>query len=97
MSAEYSLKGFSTRLLYNYFGDRISDVGANQAPDIIEQGRGGLDMVFSQRVGGMGIRLTLENLTDEDYLFTQTLDQRNTQRLFRTGRVVALSFGYNLF
>ena len=36
---------------FNYFGDRISDVGANEAPDIIEQGRGSLDLVFSQRFG----------------------------------------------
>ena len=97
VAAEYTLKGFSTRLLYNYFGDRISDVGANQAPDIIEQGRGVLDLVFGQRIGGLGVRLNLENLTDEDYLFTQTLTTRETQRLFRTGRVVSLSFGYNLF
>ena len=47
-----SLKGFSTRLLYNYFGDRIADVGANGAPDIVEQGRGSLDLVLSQRVRG---------------------------------------------
>ena len=33
-------RGFSARVLVNYFGDRISDVGANQAPDIVEQGRG---------------------------------------------------------
>ena len=46
--------GFSTRLLFNYFGDRISDVGANEAPDIIEQGRGSLDLVFAQRITRSG-------------------------------------------
>ena len=97
LTAEYTLKGFSTRLLYNYFGDRISDVGANEAPDIIEQGRGLVDLVFGQRIGGLGVRLTLENLTDEDYEYTQTLTTREIQRLFRNGRVVSLSFGYNLF
>jgi TonB-dependent receptor len=97
LTAEYMLGGFSTRLLFNYFGDRISDVGANQAPDIIEQGRGSLDLVFSQRIRGLGIRLTLENLTDSDYLFTQTLTSEETQRLFRLGRTVAVSFGYNVF
>ena len=34
-------------MLYNYFGDRISDVGANEAPDIVEQGRGTLDVVLA--------------------------------------------------
>ncbi len=88
------VRGFSTRLLFNYFGDRISDVGANEAPDIIEQGRGSLDLVFSQRVRGLAIRLTLENLTDSEYLFTQGDED---QRVFKLGRTVALSFGYNVF
>ena len=96
MTAEYAQGGFSTRLLFNYFGDRISDVGANDAPDIIEQGRGTLDLVFAQRIRGLGVRLTLENLTDTDYLFTQA-GAPDPQRLYRNGRTVALSFGYNVF
>ena len=95
--AEFTLGGFSTRVLFNYFGDRVSDVGANEAPDIIEEGRGSLDVVFAQRVGSLGIRLTLENLTDSEYLFTQTLSVQETQRLFKMGRTVVLSFGYNVF
>jgi hypothetical protein len=97
LTAEYALRGFSTRLLFNYFGDRISDVGANQAPDIIEEGRGALDLVFAQRIRGLGIRLTLENLTNSDYLFTQTLNVQETQRLFKLGRTVTVSVGYNVF
>ena len=97
LTAEFMAGGFSTRLLFNYFGDRISDVGANQAPDIIEEGRGALDIVFSQRIRALGIRLTVENLTDSDYLFTQTLDTTETQRLFTMGRTIALSFGLNVF
>jgi hypothetical protein len=97
LTAEYFIGGFSTRVLFNYFGDRISDVGANEAPDIIEQGRGSLDLVFSHRVRGLNIRVNLENLNDPDYLFTQTLTTDETQRLFRIGRTVSVSFGYNLF
>ncbi len=97
VTTEFAAGGFSTRLLFNYFGDRISDVGANQAPDIIEEGRGALDLVFAQRIRGLGIRLTLENLTDSDYLFTQTLDVTETQRLYKLGRTIALSFGFNAF
>jgi outer membrane receptor protein involved in Fe transport len=91
------MRGFSTRLLFNYMGDRISDVGANQAPDIIEQGRGSLDLVLAQRIRGLGIRLNLDNLTDSDYLFTQTLTTTETQRLFRLGRTASVSLSYNLF
>jgi hypothetical protein len=97
MTAEYAQRGFSARVLFNYFGDRISDVGANGAPDIIEEGRPALDLVFSQRIRGLGIRLTFENLTDSDYEFTQTLSTREQQRLYKLGRTVALSFGYNVF
>ena len=96
LSADYVLKGFSTRLLFNYFGDRISDVGAFEAPDIIEQGRGSLDLVFAQRFRGVNLRLTLENLTNPDYEFTQ-VGASDPQRLFKLGRTVALSFGYNVF
>jgi outer membrane receptor protein involved in Fe transport len=94
LTAEVTAGGFSGRVLFNFFGDRISDVGANQAPDIIEQGRGSLDLVFSQRVGRLGVRFTVENLADSDYLFTQG---DRDQRLYRLGRTFALSFGYDVF
>jgi TonB-dependent receptor len=97
LTAEYAWRGFSTRLLFNYFGDRISDVGANEAPDIIEEGRGSLDLVFGQKFGPLGIRLMLENLADSDHQWTQTLSTTETQRLYRLGRTVAVSFSYNAF
>jgi outer membrane receptor protein involved in Fe transport len=95
---EYTIRGFSTRLLVNYFGDRISDVGSNDAPDIIEQGRGSVDLIFSQRFGRLNFRLGLENLTNAEYLFTQgegSVEQ--TQRIFKLGRTIGLSVGVNVF
>jgi outer membrane receptor protein involved in Fe transport len=94
LMAEATVSGFSSRLLFNYFGDRISDVGSNEAPDIIEQGRGSLDLVFSQRLGHVALRLTLENLTDSRYLFTQGVED---QRVFKPGRTIAFSLGFNVF
>jgi hypothetical protein len=100
---EYAARGFSARLLFNYFGDRISDVGSNEAPDIIEEGRGTLDLVFSQRVGRkLSVRLSFENVTDSEWLFRQgeTIDRatgRGVQRAFELGRTVQFSIGYNLF
>ena len=94
LMGEFNAGGFSTRLLYNYFGDRISDVGSNDAPDVVEQGRGALDIVVSQRLGRASIRLNMENLNNARYRFTQGPED---QRLFRIGRTIALSFGYNLF
>jgi hypothetical protein len=96
--SEVTFGGFSTRLLVNFIGARISDVGANEAPDIIEQGRTTLDLVFSQRWHGLGVRVTWDNLTDADYLFTQSLDAtERTQRLYRVGRTVGVSLSYGLF
>jgi outer membrane receptor protein involved in Fe transport len=89
--------GFSTRVLYNFFGDRISDVGANEAPDIVEQGRGALDVVFAQRFRGLTIRATLENLTDSQYEYTQSLEIDRIQRLYKLGRSYTVSFSYNVF
>ena len=94
LMAEVAFGGFSGRVLFNYFGDRISDVGANQAPDVIEQGRGSLDLSFSQRIGRLGVRVTLENATDSDFLFTQGPE---AQRAFRLGRTIGVSLGYSLF
>jgi hypothetical protein len=89
--------GFSSRVLYNFFGDRISDVGANEAPDIVEQGRGTLDVVLAQKIRGLTVRATLENLTDSDFLWTQTLLVDRTQRLYKSGRAYTVTFSYSLF
>ena len=95
---EIARGGGSARLLYNFYDDRIADVGANEAPDVIEQGRGTVDFVASYRFRGFGVRLNVENLTDADYRFTQgTGSIERTQRRFKIGRTVGVSFSYNLF
>jgi TonB-dependent receptor len=91
---ELAFGGFSARVLYNFFDDRISDVGANQAPDIVEQGRGSLDVVLLHRLRGLGLRLTFENLTDAAYVFTQGSED---QRRYDLGRAVMFSVGYAFF
>ena len=92
--AELTVRGVSARVLYNYFGDRISDVGSNEAPDIVEQGRGSLDVVLAKRLGKVGVRVTLENLTDTRHLFTQGSEE---QRVYKLGRVAAFSLSFNAF
>lgn len=94
LMAEYALRGFSARLLVNYFGDRISDVGSNQAPDIIENGREAVDLVFGQRFGRLNIRFNVDNVTDSDWEFTQGVE---IQRRFKLGRTFGLTFGVNVF
>jgi outer membrane receptor protein involved in Fe transport len=97
IGGEVFFGGFSTRVLYNFFGDRISDVGANEAPDVIEQGRGSLDVVLAQKFKGLTIRATLENLTDSEYEYTQSLEVDRIQRLYKLGSSYTISFSYNVF
>jgi hypothetical protein len=86
--------GFSGRLLYNFFDDRITDVGSLGLPDIIEEGRHSLDLVLKKEFGSFAVKLTGDNLLDSDYVFTQGgLDQR----VFNRGRTFAVSFDYSVF
>jgi outer membrane receptor protein involved in Fe transport len=92
---EFTTSGFTSRVLYSYFGDRISDVGSNGTPDVVEDGRGLLDVVIAQRLAQrLGLRLTMENLTNADYTFLQGFQ---AQRFYRAGRTVGLSLGLTVF
>jgi outer membrane receptor protein involved in Fe transport len=82
-------------MLYNFFGDRISDVGSVGLPDIIEEGRGTLDLVLSARVARkLNVRFGVDNLTDADYEFSQG---GQLQRLFTFGRTFTLNLGFSAF
>ena len=83
-------RGYSGRLLFNYFDDRISDVGSLGLPDIIEKARHSLDFVFSRRFARASLRVAFTNLTDQAYEFTQGATGP-TQRIFTLGR--SMSFG----
>ena len=82
--------GYSGRLLFNYFDDRISDVGSLGLPDIIEKGRHSVDFVLSKRFEGASLKVAFTNLTDQPFEFTQGGDGP-TQRIFNLGR--SMSFG----
>jgi TonB-dependent receptor len=93
--AEASVGPASLRMLYNFFGDRISDVGSVGLPDIIEEGRGTLDLVLSARVARkLNVRFGVDNLTDADYEFSQG---GQLQRLFTFGRTFTLNLGFSAF
>lgn len=98
LTTEYSKAGFNVRLLINRYGDRISDVGSNGAPDIVEQGRPQIDLVMSQRLGRMNVRFGIDNLADSRYNYTQGIgDTQERERSYVLGRVVSLSAGFNIF
>ena len=78
--------GYSGRLLFNFFDDRISDVGSLGLPDIVQDGRNSVDFVFSKRFSEVSFRLAVTNLTDEPYVFQQG---GHDQRVYKLGRTVA--------
>lgn len=82
------------RVLFNYYGDRIADVGSLGLPDIVEEGRATLDLALSQRLGRLNIRLAADNLTDQPITFLQAAE---TQREYKVGRTITLQFGFSAF
>ncbi len=60
------------RLLYNVYGARISQVGANGLPDVYEQPRHLVDASFGQGFGEhVELKLSLENLFNSPVRFSQ--------------------------
>jgi hypothetical protein len=70
-------------LLYNVFGERIVDVGTGGAPDIKEQPRPTLDLVYSQTFGNWKLKLRARNLLDPDIELKQGIE---TTRIGTVGR-----------
>lgn len=81
------------RVLFNYAGRRITDVGSLGLPDIYEEGRSQVDLVVSKRWGPWGFQLLASNLTDSRYLSTQG-GEENVQRLYRVGRDIGFALAY---
>ncbi len=93
-SEGYFLGGLSVRLLYNFHGDRITDVGSLGLPDIIEEGRSRLDIVALYRWNQIVFRFSADNVNDPEHLYTQGGE---LQRRFRYGRTYIFSLGYAVF
>jgi len=81
-------------LLYNFVGERISEVGVLGAPDKIEQDRGELDFVLRWRWSDRAaLKLNFGNLLDADFEIRQ--GPEITQR-YRTGRTLGIGIDLDL-
>jgi hypothetical protein len=74
---EYAPEEWGTfRLIYNTIGQRLDARGANGLPDIFEERRDQLDFVFTKTFDTGGIPLatkfSVENILNDDYLWTQS-------------------------
>jgi len=84
----------TARVLANYFGDRIADVGSLGLPDILEKGRLTFDFAAQYRVRRLTLRFSADNLTDEPIEYQQGGE---LQRRYTLGRTFALQFGFSAF
>ncbi len=88
--------GTSINLLYNRFGDRISEVGLNGFSDIKEKGEDILDFSASQRLfTRFEVKLTLKDILNKDNLLTQVVnDEEKIVRRIKAGSSTALTFSF---
>ncbi len=88
---------FETRALFNYSGQRISEVGALGLPDTIQTGYPNLDLSFTKSFGGekrWSVDFQIENLLDRE------IDYRvggSPFRVYRTGRGFEFGVSYKIF
>lgn len=89
---------FETRALYNYTGERITDVGSFGLPDIVQHGYPTLDLRFSKDFGGerkpFSVSVELENLLNR---LNDTRQGNQLFRAYRTGRDISVGVSYRFF
>jgi outer membrane receptor protein involved in Fe transport len=100
LTTEYAPErmGAIFRLLYNYTGEKITDVGARGLPDIYQDARNMIDFVWLQDLSrwspGLRLKASAENLLDEERTYTIG---DNVYNAYKTGREFGLSLSYNFF
>ncbi len=81
----------------NYVSRRVSDVGTFRLPDIYQEANTTLDFVYQYSIGEKAkwnLRFEAENLSDNDYRWTQG---DIVQRAFRLGRTFQIGLSYSIF
>jgi hypothetical protein len=90
--------GSNVRLLFNHVGEKVAAGGALGLPDVLEESRSTLDLVWSQSLGGLAdglvLKLSGSNLTEEESLWTQG---GGIFRRYEPGREIGASVSYSLF
>jgi TonB-dependent receptor len=89
--------GVEGRMLFNYTGERISEVGALGLPDIIQHGYPVLDILFARNFGTenrMRFEFTIENALNRQTDFR--LDNQ-AQNVFRNGRTFTFGVSYRIY
>ena len=84
--------GFQANLLYNVFGKRIRDVGAQGLPDIYEQPRHQLDFNMKKKWSAMTFKFSAKNLLNNRVEFKQRDAVAST---YEAGRSFSIGLSYD--
>lgn len=88
-------KGISASLLFNQFGERISEAGTSGRPDIYEQPFNQVDFVYSHAFARRWkISFKAKNLLDDEVVFSQG---EEVTRSFTRGREFSLGVSFDVF
>jgi len=88
-------KGISASMLFNKFGERISEAGTSGSPDIYEQPFNQIDFVYSHAFSSRWkVSFKAKNLLDDDVVFLQGDE---ITRTFTRGRGFSLGISYDVF
>ncbi len=88
-------KGVNASLLFNVFGERISEAGTSGSPDVYEQPFRQLDFVYSQKIAGRWkISFKAKNLLDDEVEFLQG---DAITRQYSKGRTFGLGLSYDFY
>lgn len=88
-------QGISASLLFNKFGERISEAGTSGSPDIYEQPFNQVDFVYSHAFSGRWkLSFKAKNLLDDEVVFLQG---NEITRTFTRGRGFSLGISYDVF
>lgn len=84
-------------VLYNYFGERLDAFGGAGLPNVLENGRGQLDLTVEQPLGrGLSLRFAATRLAGTDVEFFQLFPNgdRKVTRSYDVGRTFSFSLSW---
>ena len=85
----------NARFYVNSVSRRITDVGTFDLPDIYQERNTFLDFVYQYTIGERwNIRFSVENLTDNNYVWTQA---DIIQRSYQVGRTFTIGTNFSFF
>ena len=89
--------GLSANLLFNKFGDKISEVGRSGFNDVLENGRDVLDFSVSKTfLKNFEAKFSARDILNQDVVFTQKFLLNETEEIIKEVRRISSGTGYSL-